>query len=242
VGLDFIEWIHDAYGESANPIFTPEGRAELAALKAEQQVATPALCADWFMEFPFLRCTTEERLAREQHLHALLPVAAAIGADHIVLPLVDHARMMDEREQEAVLRVLGRALLYAERTGVGLHVEADLNPPDFAAFLRRLPHPMLRVNWDSGNSAGLGYNASEEFAAYGDRIGSVHIKDRYRRPDGSVETRPLGTGSADFEAVFSGLKQLKYAGDFTLQVARGKDHEEEPHLAAQLAFVKQHWS
>jgi L-ribulose-5-phosphate 3-epimerase len=242
IGLDFIEWIHDAYGEACNPIFTQQGWAELAALKAEHHITTPSLCADWFMEFPLLRCTAEERQQRERHLHALLPVAAAIGADHIVLPLVDGARMIDSADQATMLAALGRALPCAERSGVSLHLEADLNPSDFAAFLRRMPHPMLMVNWDSGNSSGLGYEAREEFAAYGNRIGSVHIKDRDRRPDGTVETRPLGTGSADFEAIFAGLKHLKYAGGFTLQVARGSDHDEEQHIKTQLAFVKQHWS
>jgi len=69
----------------------------------------------------------------------------------------------------------------AEETGVEMHLEADLSPVDFAAFMARIPHPMVKVNYDSGNSSGLGYIAHEEFAAYGDRIGSIHIKDRLRK-------------------------------------------------------------
>ena len=37
---------------------------------------------------------------------------------------------------------------------------------------------MIKVNYDSGNSASLGYDPTDEFAAYGERVGSVHIKDR----------------------------------------------------------------
>ena len=241
-GLDYIEWIHDDYDKGANPIFTPEGRAELAALKAASNIQTPALCGDWFMDFPFLRCTPEEREHREQHLAELLPIAAEIGAHRMVIPIVDNSKIITEEDKDIIQEVLERALPVAEQWGVELHLEADLNPADFAAFMVRIPHPMLKVNWDSGNSSGLGYIASEEFAAYGDRIGSVHIKDRYRKPEGGIETRPLGTGSADFDDVFASMQRIDYQGGVTLQVARGVPGEEVPFIQTQLAYVKRYWS
>ena len=240
-GLDYIEWIHDVYGHTANPIFTEAGRAELAALKQQNNIATPALCGDWFMDYPFLRCTPEERNQREQHLHELLPLAAAIGANRLVIPIVDNARMETEADKQTILEVLTRALPVAEANNVELHLETDLNPQDFAALLARLEHPMLKVNWDSGNSSGLGYLAHEEFAAYGHRIGSIHIKDRYRKPEGGIETRPLGTGSADFDDVFRSIRTIDYQGGLTLQVARGAPGDEVPFIQTQLAFVKHYW-
>jgi L-ribulose-5-phosphate 3-epimerase len=248
-GLDYIEWIHDAYGEAkdpttnriANPIFTPEGLAEFDALKAEHSIATPALCGDWFMDVPLIRCSPAERDRREQHLHALITLAQRIGANRIVLPFVDNSKINGEYEKQAVIEILKRALPIAAEHSVELHLEADFNPADFAAFLSRIEHPSLKVNWDSGNSSGLGYVASEEFAAYGDRIGSVHIKDRYRKPEGGIETRPLGTGSADFEDVFATLQRHDYQGGVTLQVARGADNEEVAFIQGQLDFVKRYW-
>ena len=107
----------------------------------------------------------------------------------------------------------------------------------FRQFLTQIPHPSIKVNWDSGNSSGLGYIASEEFAAYGDRIGSIHIKDRYRKPEGGVETRPLGTGSADFEDVIRAMRSIGYRGGLTLQVARGQPGDEVNFLRTQLDFL-----
>ena len=240
-GLDYIEWIHDHYDRGANPIFTAEGLAEFDALKREHNIATPALCGDWFMDFPLIRCTPEERATREQHLHELIPIAARIGAQKIVLPFVDQSKITTEEEKQQVLDILTRALPIAEQHHVELHLEADFNPTDFAAFLARLEHPMLKVNWDSGNSSGLGYIASDEFAAYGPRIGSVHIKDRYKKPEGGVETRPLGTGSANFDDVFACLKKYNYTGGVTLQVARGADNDEVNFIKTQLDFVKKYW-
>jgi L-ribulose-5-phosphate 3-epimerase len=240
-GLDYIEWIHDAYGHSANPIFSEGGVAELDLLKREFHIATPALCGDWFMDYPLIRCTAAEKQEREQHLHKLIPIAARIGAGRIVLPFVDQSRMATEEEKQAVIEVLERALPIAKRNKVELHLEADFNPEEFAAFLARIDHPNLKVNWDSGNSSGLGYVASEEFTAYGDRIGSVHIKDRYKKPEGGVETRPLGTGSADFNDVFQTIRSIGYTGGVTLQVARGADGDEVNFIREQLAFVKRYW-
>jgi L-ribulose-5-phosphate 3-epimerase len=149
--------------------------------------------------------------------------------------------MTTEDEKQAVIEVLQRALPIAQQHNVELHLEADFNPTNFAAFLARIEHPSLKVNWDSGNSSGLGYIASEEFGAYGHRIGSVHIKDRYKKPEGGVETRPLGTGSANFDNVFNAIRSIDYKGGVTLQVARGADNYEVNFIKDQLAFVKRYW-
>ena len=240
-GLDYIEWIHDHYDLGANPIFTEAGLAEFDALKLEHNIATPALCGDWFMDFPLIRCTQSELAEREQHLHDLIPIAARIGAWRIVLPFVDQSKITTDEEKQQVVEILNRALPVAEDNDVELHLEADFNPEDFAQFLTRIHHPSLKVNWDSGNSSGLGYIATEEFAAYGDRIGSIHIKDRYKKPEGGVETRPLGAGSANFDDVFAAIKSINYQGGVTLQVARGVDNDEVNFIKTQLAFVKRYW-
>ncbi len=240
-GLDYIEWIYDDYGASANPLTTNAGIEELIALKEHYGIGTPAVCGDWFMDFPFIRCTEEERARRQRFLGALLRAAARIDAHHLVLPFVDQSSIHAEEEKSTVLEVLTEGLKTAEATGVELHLEADFNPEDFAAFLARIPHPMLKVNWDSGNSSGLGYIAHEEFAAYGDRIGSIHIKDRYRSPVGGVETRPLGTGSADFEDVFASMRSIGYKSGITLQVARGAPGDEVNFIRRQLAYVQARW-
>ena len=65
-GLDYIEWIHDEYGRTANPMFSESGLRELDTLKRQYGIATPALCGDWFMDWPLIRCTMEERDARER--------------------------------------------------------------------------------------------------------------------------------------------------------------------------------
>jgi hexulose-6-phosphate isomerase len=126
---------------------------------------------------------------------------------------------------------------FAEETGIEIHLETSLGPAEFAKLLDSIPHPKLKVNYDSGNSASLGYSPADEFGAYGDRIGSVHIKDRVLN-GGTVL---LGTGSADFPRVFSCLEKVGYQGDFTLQVARGTPGDEVALARQNLAFVRGYW-
>jgi len=240
VGLGYIEWIYDEYGASVNPIASEEGIAELNALKQETGVETPAICGDWLMDYPLVRCSREQRVHREHVLHNLLRWGKTIGASRVVLPFVDTSSVRTEKEKSVVLEVLERALPISEEVRVEMHLEADFSPPEFASFLARIPHPSVKVNYDTGNSSGLGYIASEEFAAYGNRIGSIHIKDRLRLPDGKVATKPLGEGSADFDDVFASIRKTRYPGGFTLQVARGKEGDEVNWIKQQLAFLRRY--
>jgi L-ribulose-5-phosphate 3-epimerase len=240
-GIDYIEWIVDAFGEDVNPVLTPEGRAELAVLKQQHNIATPAICADWLMDFPLLRCSPTELAERELFLHRLLPIAEQIGADHIVLPFVDISRIEAEADKDLIVKILATAAPLAQAHNVELHLETDLNSNDFAALLARIRHPFVKANFDSGNSSGLGYIARDEFAAYGNRIGSVHIKDRYRKPAGGIETRALGSGSADFDDVFAAMRSIHYDRGITLQVARGQDNDEVNWIRQQLAFCRTRW-
>jgi hexulose-6-phosphate isomerase len=216
-GLGSIEWIYETFGRDRNPLCTDAGLAELEALRAAHGIAVRSVCADYFMEYPLVRATPGELAARLADLRWLLERCRHAGIGRIVLPFVDNSGIRTDAEQDALVDVLAAAARDAEAAGVELHLETALDPRAFAAFLDRLPFSVIRVNYDSGNSASLGYDPRDEFAAYGERLGSVHVKDRRR----GGTTVPLGTGDADLPAFFDGLRRLGYEGDVILQVARG---------------------
>ena len=232
-GLDGIEWIYDTWGLGANPLETAEGVARLRALSAEQGVSVRSVCADYFMDFPLLRAAPDELERRRRHLEWLIGQCQLAGMRRMVVPFVDNSAIQTEAEMDGVVAVLQKTLPAAEACGVELHLETALAPQPFAALMARINHPYLRVNYDSGNSAALGYAPREEFAAYGRWVGSVHIKDR-KRGGGTV---PLGTGDTDLPAVFDSLRQERYAGDFILQVARGESGAEVAWSRQNRAFV-----
>ena len=237
VPLGYIEWIYDAYGEEKNPLGTTEGIAQLVRLAQATGVQIRSLCADWFMDYPLLRSSVEQLNERLKILSQLIVSANNAGIGRIVLPFVDASAIENDIEQDKISQLLKEILPIAEESFVELHLETSLDPKSFAQLLQRVPHPMVKVNYDIGNSASLGFQPGAEFDAYGSRIGSVHIKDRLL----GGGTVPLGTGHADFDTVFSRLKKIGYAGDFTMQVARGVPGDEVDLARKNLEFIRHYW-
>lgn len=236
IGLRGIEWIYDVFGEGVNPLETEAGRAELRSLLAQHGISVVSICADYFMDRPLLRCTVQEHAELLQRLQWLLSICPELGVTRVVLPFVDASQIRDPAETEQVVASLRQVLPQAERHGVELHLETDLDPNAFRALLKRLEHPLIKVNYDAGNSASLGYRPEEEFAAYGARIGSFHIKDRRL----AATTVPLGQGDADFASLREQLLKFDYRGDFVLQVARG-EAADEPRWLAEMAELASNW-
>ena len=52
-----------------------------------------------------------------------------------------------------------------------------MKPSELLKFIKNFD-ANFGVNYDTGNSASLGYDPSEEISVYGHRIINVHIKDR----------------------------------------------------------------
>jgi hexulose-6-phosphate isomerase len=238
VGLDGIEWIYDVHGAGSNPAETDAGVEKIKALSAEHGIAIRSLCADYFMDLPLLRVSEEQRQERLSRLEWLLGRCHRIGIERVVLPFVDASRIETSAETDMVVACLRQVLPRAESCKIELHLESSLGPEAFADLLARLPHPLVRVNYDSGNSSSLGYRPREEFQAYGSRIGSVHIKDRMK----GGGTVPLGGGSADFAALRECLRAIEYKRDFVLQVARGKSGAEIEWCRGNRQFVLDWWS
>lgn len=236
VPLSYIEWIYDLYGADVNPL--KNGNSNLLLISQRTGVAIKSACLDYFMDRPFLRCSEPEYFERQTLLQHLLRAAKPIGIRYLVLPFVDASRIEGEEDLQTVVRVVQDALPTAKETGIELHLETALEPGTFANLLDRIPESLVKVNYDSGNSSSLGFVIEQEFAAYGGRIGSVHIKDRLL----GGGTVPLGTGNADFPALFRGLEKMGYRGNMTLQVARGEAGREVEWARHNRAFVARYWS
>jgi L-ribulose-5-phosphate 3-epimerase len=233
-GLDTIEWIYDAYGETVNPIATDDGLKELTLLSNRHRVKILSVCADWFMDFPLTVADAKENARRWSRLAWLVSRCGVLGVNRIVVPFVDSSAIKNEADRSTLLAGLRALTGVINETGIEIHLETDLAPTAFASLLDEIAHPRVKVNYDIGNSASLGYDPSDEFQAYGQYVGSVHIKDR-RRGAGTV---PLGTGDANFSAVVEGLRAVSYAGDFILQAARDAAGDELSWTRSNVDFAR----
>lgn len=232
-GLDCIEWIYDLYGADVNPLATDAGVEKIKSLARRNGVKILSICADYFMDKPLVRANPAELDERLNTFCWLLERGRLIGINRIVVPFVDASRIDTQAEFDEVVALMERLVPEAGKTGIEIHLETSLDPLRFAELLRRLPHPLIKANYDSGNSSSLGYAPRQEFAAYGERVGSVHIKDRIL----GGSTVPLGTGDADFPALAESLGMVAYSGDFILQVARATNGDEVTWAKQNRLFV-----
>lgn len=222
LGLRSIEWILETPLES-NPLWSAEGCAEVERATRETGVRVDFVCADYFMESPFVRMSPVDLDRNRSVLDRLIEQAARLGIIGIEIPCVDASEIRNREEEDELARALAPGLDHAARAGIQLGLETSLNPERFRGLLERIGHPALKANYDTGNSASLGYDVDEEMDAYGKWINNVHIKDRVR----GGSTVPLGTGNADIPRALRLLKRCGYQGGFILQAARQSGPETE---------------
>ena len=221
--MDFsnIEWTIDSEKFFENPLLTKDGTKRIKQLCKINEIHIPSVTCDYFMENP--SWNSNERDIRG-NLIKILDGMTAIGSRILVIPLVDNSSI---RSQSELLSACEFFQLFSDELqdrNIQIAFESDFPPLKLNAFLANFNANYYGVNFDVGNSAGLGYNPEDEFFAYGSRILNVHVKDRIL---GGI-TVPLGEGSADFRSVFRLLREHSYGGNFILQTARSNSggHEE----------------
>ena len=232
LGLDCIEFILDYNDADQNPLISPEGRKEIQAVCERTGVKVLSVCADYFMEAP-LHSEVNQKVERSiEVLQQHLETATELGVRDIVIPCVDQSSIQNQQERTKFIEVLSTVIPDAERNGVNLSLETDLDAKQFGELLSSLGSPRVTVNYDIGNRASLGYNPVEELSAYGERISDIHIKDR-TLGGGSIV---LGGGGANFNLFFNKLSSINYQGPFIMQAYR--DDEGVAVFRHQLDWIK----
>lgn len=221
IDIHLMEWTLDQNLLYENPLLTAAGQAEIRELSKRHDVAIPSLTGDCFMQAPFWKEQGDVRLALQNDFCEVVKGCATVGISMIVVPLVDNGRLESSEQEDVLVGFLESQVDFFVSHAIKVIFESDFAPVDLARFISRLNPNVFGINYDIGNSAALGFNPEEEIAAYGDRIINVHVKDRIL----SGTTVPLGTGGANFEAVFSALAKIGYKGNFILQTARATDDD-----------------
>jgi hexulose-6-phosphate isomerase len=218
LGLNSIEWIVEE-PLITNALMSKVGIKEVISVIQRNQVRVDFICADIFMERPLYDFSKEGLLEKTKLLNEVVLSAKEVGASCVEIPFVDNSRLNSEEKIKNAIEILNKSLDYADDLDMVLALETDLDPENQVQLIEKINHDALRLNYDIGNSASLGYDPIAELDAYGKLIANVHIKDRVL----GGSTVPLGEGSADIPKVLRHLSQIGYQGDFILQAARQSD-------------------
>lgn len=233
--IDFrlMEWTLDQTRLYENPLMTETGQAEIRELCQRHNLGIPSTTGDCFMQAPFWKVLGNERNALERDFCEIAVGCAAVGISMIVVPLVDNGQLENIEQENTLVAFMQSQAQLLSVNKLRVVFESDFGPTELARFIERLDPAIFGINYDIGNSAALGFNAVEEFSAYGHRIINVHIKDRIL----GGTTVPLGTGNADFKVVFDALARIGYDGNYILQTARAADGEHSAALSRYKSMV-----
>ena len=233
LGFDQIEWIFEADRAGENPIASSAGRSAIRRAVLETGVCVRSVCADYFMVHRLAGDGAEAVRANVEVLVRLIEQARELGAERILLPLLETAAVDTPELQAEVVASLESAAPRAAEAGVVLGLEMEIPGRDYAALIARVDHPSVRAYYDAGNSTAQGFDIGDDVVPLLSRLFAVHVKDR-KRGGGSV---PLGSGDANYPGFFAALSRSGFSGDFVLQ--HFFDGDPVGSARASLDFVRQ---
>lgn len=233
LGFDQIEWIFEADKAAENPLATSAGRSAIRRAVLETGVCVRSVCADYFMVHRLAGDGAAAVRDNVEVLKRVIEQARELGAERILLPLLETAAVDTPDLKDEVVASLQSAAPYAAQAGVVLGLEMEIPGPDYAALIARVEHPSVRAYYDAGNSTAQGFDIGSDVVPLLSRLFAVHVKDR-KRGGGSV---PLGSGDANYPGFFVALARSGFTGDFVLQ--HYFDADPEGSARAALDFVLQ---
>ena len=233
IGFDEIEFIFDEEKYIDNPLWTKKGLNEINAITRSSDIKVKSICADYFMRKPLFGSNIKIVEKSVNILKKLILAARSVNANLIEIPLVDNSSLKSDLDMEIFMESILDCVAQAKKFNVVMGLETDLPPKKFLGLLRKIDSPQVMANYDTGNSASMGYNPEEEISLLKDYICNTHIKDREYK-GGTV---PLGEGDTDFDRVFKSLRKINYKQGFILQAARGPEGSEFQTVGKQLKFL-----
>jgi len=216
IGLSLIEWTIDRNKFFLNPINLKMGRDEINSLKKKYSIKLESVTADFFMQSPFFK----KCLAKELKIFKIfIKNCYKLNIKYIICPLVDNASVKTDAEEKILIKELLKLNSYISKNKVKILFEIDYNPKKLLSFIKKLPQKNFGINYDTGNSAGLGFNFSEE-KIYFSKVKNIHIKDK-KLNSTSIK---IGNGDYNFKNLIKYLKKINYKGNLIFQTARDKNN------------------
>ena len=216
IGLEVIQFILDFNLSFKNPLLYKGGIDLIKNHIDKSGVIVDSICADYFMAAPIHSNNKNESTNSLIVLEELIINSSKIGVTDIIIPCVDQSTLVNNESKDLLITNLNKVLETLEMYDTNLSLETDLPPKDFIELISQFDSKRIKINYDTGNSAALGFNVEEELETYGEYISNIHIKDR-RFNEGPCL---LGEGDVQFKYFFNKLSNIDYKGSIIFQAFR----------------------
>lgn len=218
IGFNIMEWTINYENINNNHLYNSNKNKELLKFLKVNSIKIPSVTCDFFMQKPFFKNKKFKNTITD--LKKVVRLSKKVGVNFIILPLVDNSTVENKIQEQKLISEMKKCSKILNKNQKILF-ETDYPPNKIILFLKKL-NTKFGINYDTGNSASLGYNFDEE-KKYFKHVYNIHLKDRLFRGH-SVR---LGKGDYNFRKFFLYIKKLKYKGNLILQTARSKKHIEE---------------
>ena len=237
--INYIEWV--ALSNVNSPLlgdfYSCEG---IKNLIEDSKVTINAICLDYLMDMDLIR--DMDLIFAKKTLTWIANVSNRIGCKLLIIPIYE--KNMDF----PIIKSLISSVIDDYRIKIafefldvnsftGLNFISDLTYRSRASFRHTFNNFGIGCCFDIGNNCGRDIIKELDNYYIHDMLFHIHIKEK----DTNGETVSLGTGVIGREGwkeIFTFLRRVDYLGNFTLQVALGKEGKEEETVKEQLEFVK----
>jgi len=203
IGLDYKE----------DPLWTGNGDMRQAMREAAQTTGVEAasICLHLlnYKENSPASSEAEHREAAGEIIGKTIEACAYIGASVILVPFFGTAALKSEEQIQHLISEMEELSHIAEDKGVCLGLETSLDAEDMLRIVEAVDSDYVQVYFDTGNTAGIGYDIVQEIEQLGEHIVQTHIKDN---PSGT-----LGEGRIDFKAAIDAFRKVGFNGYLMLE-------------------------
>ena len=230
LGFDMIEWTLDRQNILQNPFLIDH--QSISAIKDMSGVNLISLTYDAAMQAPLvLDGKIQEK--EVELISQVLQACQKLNVKYLIFPLVDQSSIKDYddyREYIKLFRYIDEKLLSDK---IRIAIESDFEPKKVKQFMTDIGSENIGINYDTGNSAALGYDFEEEMSEYSAFVFNIHLKDRKFR--GS--TVPFGEGDAPLSEQIGYFKKNLNECNWVIQGARSRTGDDVGIAQNYLKFI-----
>ena len=237
--LDYIEWL--VTNSSTNPLLGDLYSCErIKNLIENSKVLVNTICLDYLKDVNLNKAGGF--IFAKNTLTWIANMANRIGCKLLIIPIYE--KNMDFSTIKSLISSVIEdyhvkiAFEFLDvNSFTGINFISDLIYQDRASFRHSFNNFGIGCCFDIGNNCGRDIIKELDNYYIHDMLFHIHIKEK----NTNGETVSLGTGVIGIEGwkdIFTFLRRVDYLGNFTLQVARGKEGEEIETIKGQLEFIK----